>query len=86
MEGRIRFITAITPTYAHAYQTICLASRSIVVCHQKFRSPAAKARYPHLPDSPTTTRERGNEFPKVGPFTLMEEPALLRVRPLLAGA
>ena len=25
-------------------------------------SPAAKARYPHLPNARTTTRERGNDF------------------------
>ena len=24
MSGRVRFMTAITPDYAHAYQTICL--------------------------------------------------------------
>ena len=62
MEGRIRFMTAITPAYAHAYQTSCLTRHPIVIPHQKFRLPAAKARYPHLPNSGTTTRERGNDF------------------------
>ena len=66
MEGRNRFMTAITPTYAHAYQSICLAGRLLVVLHQKFRLPAAKAKYPHLPNSRTTTRERGNDFPWLG--------------------
>ena len=27
MKGRIRFMTAITPAYAHAYQTTCLSRR-----------------------------------------------------------
>ena len=55
-------MTAITSTYAHAYQSICLAGRLQVFPHQKCRSPAAKARYPHLPNFRTTTRERGNDF------------------------
>ena len=62
MKGRIRFLTTIAPAYAHAHQSICLAGRLLVVSHQKFRLPAAKARYPHLPNSRTTTRERGNDF------------------------
>ena len=61
-EGRIRLRTAITPTYAHAYQSICLAVRTLVVLYQKFRLPAAKARNPNLPNSRTTTRETGNDF------------------------
>ena len=35
MEGRIRLMTAITPTYAHAYQSLCLVGRLFVVHHQK---------------------------------------------------
>ena len=62
MERRIRFITAITPTKAHAYQAICLVGRLLVVLHQKFRLPAAKAKYPHLANSETTTRATGNDF------------------------
>ena len=54
-------MTAITPTYAHAYQSIFLAGRPLVV-HQKFRLLAAEAKYPHLPNSRTTTREKGNDF------------------------
>ena len=62
MEGRVRFLTTIAPAYAHAHQSICFAGRLLVVPHQKFRLPAAKAWYPHLPNSRTTTRERGNDF------------------------
>ena len=31
MEGRIRLMTAITSTYAHAYQSLCLTGRLFVV-------------------------------------------------------
>ena len=62
MEGRNRLVTAITPTFAHAYQSIFLSRRPLVVPYQKFRLPAAKARYPNLPNSRTTTREKGNDF------------------------
>ena len=53
-------MTAITPSYAHAYQLICLTGHIPAALHSKFRLPAAKARYPHLPNVRTTTRERGN--------------------------
>ena len=46
------------------------------VHHQKFRSPAAKARNPHLPNS----RTKATIF-LVGQYTLMEELALLMVKP-----
>ena len=62
MEGRIRFMTAITPAYAHAYQATCLAQHLPGVPHQNFRLPKPKARYPHLPDARSITRERGNDF------------------------
>ena len=62
MKGRIRFMTAITPAYAHAYQLICLTRDIPVALHSKFRLPTAKARYPHLPNVRTTTRERGHDF------------------------
>ena len=59
MKARIRFMTAITPAYAHAYQLICLP----VTCSRWSLSPAAaKARYPHLPNARATTLERGNDF------------------------
>ena len=56
MEGRIRLLTAITPTYAHAHQSLCLAGRPFDFPHRKFRLPAVKAEYPNL------TREKGNDF------------------------
>ena len=31
MKGRIRFMTAITPAYAHAYQTACLSRRMLAI-------------------------------------------------------
>ena len=62
MKGRIRFMTAITPAYAHAYQVTCLTRHTPAVQSHKFRLPSAKVRYPHLPNVRTTTRERGNNF------------------------
>ena len=62
MKGRIRFMTAINPAYAHANQIICRAERLLVVPHKKSRLPAVKARYPRLPNARTTTRDRGNDF------------------------
>ena len=62
MKGRIRFMTDITPTYAHAYQITCLTRHMPSFQCQKFRTPSAKSRYPHLPNSRTRTRERGNDF------------------------
>ena len=50
------------PAYAHAHQSICLTRHIPVVPRQKFRLPAAKARYPHLSNVRTTTRERSNDF------------------------
>ena len=47
MKGRIRFMTAITPAYAHTYQATCLTRQ---------------ARYPYLPSDRSTTRARGNVF------------------------
>ena len=55
-------MTAITPACAHAYQLICMTKHILAVPSQKFRLPAAKARYPHLPSARTTTRDTGNEF------------------------
>ena len=62
MEGIIRLVTAVTSTNAHAYQSLCLTGRLFVVPHHKFRLPASKARIPNLPNSRTTTREKGNDF------------------------
>ena len=55
-------MTAITPAHAHAYQLICLTRYILGVPFQKFRLPAANARYLHLPSIRTTTRDKGNDF------------------------
>ena len=62
MKGRIHFMTAITSACAHAYQLICLTRHILAVQSQKFRLPVAKARYPHLPNARTTTRDTGKDF------------------------
>ena len=62
MKGRIRFMTAITSAYAHAYQATCLTRHMSAVLHRNFRLPKPKARYPHLRNGRTTTRERGHDF------------------------
>ena len=62
MKGRIRFMTPITPAYADAYQATCLTRHMPATPRLNFRLPKPKARYPHLPNVRTTTRERGNVF------------------------
>ena len=62
MKGGIRFMTAITPAHAHAYQATCLTTHMPAVPHQNFRLPKLKARYPCLPKARSTTRERGNDY------------------------
>ena len=42
MEGRIRLMTAITLTYAHAHQSLCLAGRPFVFPHQRSRMRAVR--------------------------------------------
>ena len=55
-------MTGITPAYAHAYQATCLTRHMPAVPRKNFRLPKLKARYPHLPNARSTTRERGNDF------------------------
>ena len=62
MKGRIRFMTAITPAYAHAYHTTCLTRHLPAILCQNFRLPNPKAWYPHLPNVRSATRERGSDF------------------------
>ena len=63
MEREVRLMTAITPTYGHAYQSLCLVERPIAIPHQKFPLPAVKAECAHLTNSrQTTTRQKGNDF------------------------
>ena len=66
MEGRIRLLTAITPTYAHAHQSLCLAGRTLDFPHQRFRLPSAKTKYPNLPNIRTTTRGKRKRLPRMG--------------------
>ena len=62
MEGRLR-LRLLSPRHTPMRTSpFCLAGRLFVVLHQKFRLPAAKARYLNLPNSRTTTREEGNDF------------------------
>ena len=56
-EGRIRFMTAITPAFV-----TCLTRHMPAVQSQKFRLPSAKAKYQNLSNGRTATRERGNDF------------------------
>ena len=62
LTGRVRFMTAITPAYAHAYQTICLAMHSPGVQRHSFRLPKPKARYPHLPNDRSIAKELGHDY------------------------
>ena len=62
MKGRIRFMTAITPAYAHGYQATCLTRHMPAVSRTNFRLSKPTARYRHIPNVRTTTRERGNDF------------------------
>ena len=62
MKGRIRFMTAITPAYAHAYQATCLAQHLPGVPHQNFGLPKPKSRYPYLSNARSITRERGSDY------------------------
>ena len=55
-------MTAINPAYAHAYQVSCLTRHMPAVPRLNFRLPNTKARYPHLTNVRTTTRERGDDL------------------------
>ena len=62
MSGRVRFMTAIAPAYAHAYQTICLGRPSPGAPHYSFRLPKPKARYPFLPNDRSLSKELGHDY------------------------
>ena len=62
LTGRVRFMTAITLAYAHAYQTTCLAMHFPGVPHHSFRLPKPQSRYPYLPNDRFITRELGNDY------------------------
>ena len=55
-------MTAITPAYARAFQSTCLARHILAVPHPNFRLPKPRARYPYLPKARSITRERGNVY------------------------
>ena len=61
LRGRVRFVTAMSPAYAHAYHTICLAMHFPGVPRHTFRLPKPKSRYPFLPNVRSISRERGND-------------------------
>ena len=56
LRGRVRFMTAITPAYVHAYQTICLEMHFPSVPRHTFRLPKNKSKYPFLPNERSITR------------------------------
>ena len=62
MTGRVRFMTAITLAYAHAYQTKCLAMHFPDVPHHTFWLPKPKSRYPFLPNDRSITKELGHDY------------------------
>ena len=61
-KGRVRSMTAITPAYAHAYQTTCLSQHFLGVQHHSFPIPKSKSIYPYLPNDRSLTSERGNRY------------------------
>ena len=62
MKVRIRFMTAITPAYAHSHQVTRIIRHMPAVPRLNFRLPKPKARYRLLTNVRITTRERGNDF------------------------
>ena len=51
VKGRIRFMTAITPAFAHTHQATCLAQYFRGVLHHNFGLPKPKSRFPYLPNA-----------------------------------
>ena len=85
MEGRIRFMTAITPAYAHAYQVTCLTRHMPA-------SPASELPLAEAPSQMSASSEHPyhkhvNEAltSKDGPSILTLVLALWMVKPLLDG-
>ena len=72
MKGRIRFMTAITPAYGHAYQATCLTRHIPAILCQNFRLPKPKAWHPHLPNVRSATFERSAATSEDGLFIQME--------------
>ena len=70
LTGRVRFMTAITLAYAHAYQAICLAMHSPGVPRPSFRLPKPKSRYPFLPNDRPITNELSNDYHEWAIYTV----------------
>ena len=62
LTARVRFMTAIIPAYAHAYQATCLAQHFRGVPQHTFRLPQPKSRYPYLHNGRSITSELGNNY------------------------
>ena len=62
LTGQVRFMNALTPAYAHAYQTICLAMHLPSAPHHTFRLPKPKSGYSYFPNDRSITRELGNDY------------------------
>ena len=84
MEGRIRFVTAITPAYARAYQDICLARRPLDIPCQKVPSTPR----PSTQTFPTSVPPLGIKVTttKDGPCSPVEELIPLMAKLQQAGA
>ena len=61
LTGRVRFMT-ITPAYARAHQTVCLAMHTPGVPRHSFRLPKPKSRYPFLANDRSITKELGHDY------------------------
>ena len=69
MQGRIRLMTAVAPTYTHTFQTLCYNSRPGDILDNNFRLLAPKTKYRQLPTIRTTTRLTGIDFSGWSIFT-----------------
>ena len=74
MEGRIRLPTAVTLSYVHAYQALCLTGRSADIL------PSAKAKYLNLPND----RKKKVTFLRDGRCSPMEglTPLMVKLQPV----
>ena len=79
IKGRIRFMTAITPAYAHAYQFICVAGHIPAASLQNF---ACRSRKPDIHIFPTLVPQHAKKAMTFmdGPSTLTVVLALLMVK------
>ena len=60
LTRRVRFMTAITPAFAHACNLSCFALPGVP--HRSFGLPKPKFRYPHLLKDRSVTKELGNDY------------------------